>query len=487
MHNLKNILDVNVVILAAGKGTRMRSELPKVLHKIAQQPMLEYVLKLVEDLRGQNELLTEGRNLQIQIAKVALVTSLELANSSDIQLWQQKYNFDTVIQEVPLGTGHAVSCAMEYFNSINVNVDNNSRIKLVLVLYGDTPFIELDSIKNLIINMLDNSINELSNRIKYKVGLLGFTSDNPDGYGRLMLSNDGKVLDILEAEVFKQFQEKGEIADTLCNSGIMVAEHDFITRFISASNCDNNSKKEFYLTDIVKYATSNQSECVYIKISESEALGINNSLQKARAEALIQSKIRNTMIENGVGVIASETVFFSADTQIDPGVVIYPYVWFGPGVSISSGSQVLSFSHIERANIGQNNTIGPFARIRGNSNTADNCKVGNFSEVKNAKIDKGVKANHFCYLGDINIGENTNIGAGTVICNYDGVNKHMTSIGKNAFIGSNSSIVSPVQIGDNSVIGAGSTIVSDVLKDELSIARAKQVNMPGKARKKSTK
>ncbi len=436
-------MDFSTIILAAGQGVRMQSSIPKVMHQVASKPLIGYIIAVIEELKTKENLIVIGPNMDILRDYVML-------ENGTIKL---------TVQEERLGTGDAVKVGLK---SLNSNSD-------ILVLYGDTPFIKPRTIKKMYELLHKNQQNALV--------VLGFIAKNPAKYGRLIVDQKDILKDIIEFLDCTEEQKK----INLCNSGVMLIRKEYISDLLEQVQ-PNNAKKEYYLTDLVKIALSKNLTCCYLTIDEFEAVAINTREELARAEEIIQRQLRKKFIENGVTLIDQNSVHFASDTTIEPDVTIYPQVFFGPGVEVKSGSEIKSFSHLEGAAIGNNCIIGPFARVRPGTTLDKQVKIGNFVEVKNADIKQKTKINHLSYIGDISIGESTNIGAGTVICNYDGFNKHHTNIENNVFIGSNTTIISPVNIDGESIIGAGSVITENINKGDLAISRSKQHNIIGKAK-----
>ena len=425
---------ISIIILGAGKGTRMKSKISKVLHQIANLSMIEHVILGSQKLNPD---------------EINIVISEEMLDEVKEDLQQKYQNLHFTIQKDRLGTGHAVQIAME---------NSKSKSDIYLVLYGDTPFIETRTLENIIENSKENDISVLS-----------FESDDPASYGRLVTNGN-----ILEKIVEFKDASQSEKEINLCNSGVMAIDGTKINDLLSKID-NKNASKEFYLTDIVAIAKKEDLKCSFIKCSEDEVLGVNSKLELADAEKIFQDKMRQRVMLQGVTLIDPNSVYFSYDTKISNDVVIEPNVVFGPNVIIESDCHIKAFSHIEGAKIAKNAVIGPFARIRPGAILDENVKIGNFVEVKKSNISKGVKINHLSYIGDANIGQNSNIGAGTITCNYDGYNKFITNIGSDVFIGSNSSLVAPVKIDDQSMVGAGSVITKDVAKGDLSVSRSKQI------------
>jgi len=425
---------ISIIILGAGKGTRMKSNLSKVLHKIANLSMIEHVIYGALNLKPD---------------EINIVISEEMGQEVQNDLKLKYPNLHFTIQKERLGTGHAVKMAVE--NS-KINPD------ISLVLYGDTPFIAKETLENILNNSQEND-----------VSVLAFNAKDPASYGRLVTKGNSleKIVEFKDAT-----DEEKKI--TLCNSGVMAINGHQVNDLLSKIG-NNNASQEFYLTDIVDIAKNQNLKCSFIKCCEDEVLGVNSKIQLAQAEKIFQNKVRNKMMKNGVTLIDPESVYFSFDTKIANDVIIQPSVVFGPNVNIDSDVEIKSFSHIEGAKISKNAVIGPFARIRPGSNLAENVKIGNFVEVKKSNIASGAKINHLSYVGDANIGQNSNIGAGTITCNYDGYNKFQTNIGENVFIGSNSALIAPINISSNAMIAAGSVITKDVAIGDLAISRSKQM------------
>lgn len=433
-------MKLTAVILAAGAGTRMKSSTPKVMHKIAGQPFLEYSLKAVKDL---------------DVKDIRVVASDELIDDNGYIELESEYGVSTHIQKEKLGTGHAVQVAME-----------KSIKNPVLILCGDVPLIKSSTIQKMC---------ELYEQEKAKLVCLGFKAKNPFGYGRLVSFHDD-IIDIVEEKDASEDQKK----ITLCNSGIYIVDGEVLAEILPKLK-NNNNAGEYYLTSIVNLTNQLGHRCIVHTTEECEVLGVNDKVQQSTVERLMQERMRAQHLKAGVTMIDPNSVFLSADTKIGKDVIIHPNVVIGEGVKIANNAEVLPFSHLSNCFIGEESNVGPFARLRADSEIGKNCKVGNFVEVKASKLDDGVKSSHLAYLGDADIGAGTNIGAGTIFCNYDGYNKHKSTLGKNVFIGSNTSLVSPIKIGEGSIVGAGSVITEDVPKNTLSIARARQTNYEQKA------
>ena len=432
------------VILAAGSGTRMKSAMPKVMHPIAGRPMIAYPLEALRPLSPAAALVVIGPRMEDVAETVAPA--------------------ECVVQDPPLGTGDAVRTAMR---ALDGRLAPRGAIEDVLVLYGDTPFLTTETLSRLLAER---------RRTSAAVLVSGMRPADPSPYGRFVLAPDGGLERIVEAA------DAGpeEQAISLVNGGIMVIKACRLAKFLDALDSDN-AKREFYLTDVVAIARRRGLVCRAVELPSEELLGINTRAELAEAEALMQRRLRCAAMDSGVTLVAPETVFLSADTHLGRDVLIEPNVTFGPGVTVGEGARICSFSYLEGAAVGAGARVGPFARLRPGAILEEEVHVGNFVEVKAARLAAGAKANHLSYIGDAEIGARANIGAGTITCNYDGVNKFRTIIGEGAFIGSNTALVAPVTVGDGAIIAAGSVIVSDVPPDALSIARGQQVDKPGRA------
>lgn len=427
-----------VVILAAGQGTRMQSSIPKVLHPIGGRPMLQHVLNVADDIGAAK--------------KVVVVAP----GASEVKKLVAEHDAVTVVQERQIGTGHAVAATEAALKGFDGTL---------LVLFGDTPLLTAATLKSLI-SCLGKDV---------ELAALGFRTDDPTGYGRMMCDGD-RLLGIVE---HKDATPEERSID-LCFAGILAADahslFDLLRRVES-----QNTQGEFYLTDVIALARGIGLTSRSTEGSAEEMMGVNSQSQLAQAEAAYQMRRRTELMEAGVSFAAPETVFLSADTIIEQGVRIGPYVVFAPGVKVHSGAEIKAFSHLEGAEVGNGAIVGPFARLRPGADLQENVHVGNFVEVKNATLEKGAKANHLTYLGDAHIGAGTNIGAGTITCNYDGFGKYRTDIGENVFVGSNTALVAPVALGNDSVVAAGSVITKDVEAGSLAIDRGQQKIVPGAA------
>jgi len=433
-----------VVILAAGNGSRMRSQTPKVLHKIADKPMIGHVLNTAESLEADQTILvlSPGREE---------IKALVKAEFSQVK---------TVIQEQQLGTGHAVLAAREHLKETGK----------VLVLFGDTPLIKQETLQS-VLDIMDSAANPA-------IVVMGMRPRDRKQYGRIIRDKSGVVSKIVE----HRDATPRELSIPMCNSGVMGIKGEHILNLLDQLQA-NTTTGEFFLTDIVEHAVNQHLTVLVTEASEDEVQGVNSRAQLALAEQCYQNRRRQEIMAQGVTLIDPNTVYFSYDTEIAQDVIIHPNVYFGPGVEIEQGVEIKPFTHIEGAKIKQNAVIGPFARIRPQTTIEQNAKVGNFVEIKNSHLSAGVKANHLSYIGDAEIGEKTNIGAGTITCNYDGQNKWQTTIGKEVMIGSNTSIIAPLTIGDQAYIGAGSTLTKNVDSGTLAMSRTKQANLEDGARR----
>ena len=432
------------VVLAAGSGTRMKSAFPKVMHPIAGRPMISYPLEALNPLAPASTIVVVGPHMG-DVAQVVAPA-------------------ETVVQDPPLGTGDAVRAAMR---ALDGRLAPQGAIEDVLVLYGDTPFLATETLSGLLTER---------RRTAAAVLVAGMRPVDPSPYGRFVLAADGALERIVEAADASPEEQ----AIGLVNGGIMVIEARRLDDFLDGLRSDN-AKGEFYLTDIVAIARRKGLSCRAVELPAEELLGINTRAELAEAEAAMQRRLRRAAMEAGVTLVAPETVFLSADTQLACDVVIEPNVTFGPGVTVGEGARIRSFSHLEGATVGAGAIVGPFARLRPGAILEEEVHVGNFVEVKAARLGARAKANHLSYIGDSEVGARTNIGAGAITCNYDGVNKSRTIIGEGAFIGSNTAFVAPVTVGDGAIVAAGSVITRDIPADALSIARAQQVDKPGRA------
>ncbi|WP_454849405.1 bifunctional UDP-N-acetylglucosamine diphosphorylase/glucosamine-1-phosphate N-acetyltransferase GlmU [Rhizobium binxianense] len=429
------------VILAAGDGTRMKSAKSKVLHPVAGRPMIAHVVEAVANTGVSSVALVVGRDAE-EVAEAARIGDVGI---------------ETYLQKERLGTGHAVLAARD---AVARGYDD------ILVTYGDVPLQTDATLKAARRGLAEGS----------DVVVIGFHTDRPTGYGRLLVT-DGELVAIREEKDASEDERK----ITWCNSGLMAINGRKALDLLSRIG-NGNAKGEYYLTDLVEIARSLGGRVTAVDAPEIDMLGCNNRAELAAIERFWQERRRRELMLDGVTMIAPETVFLCHDTVIGQDALIEPNVVFGPGAVIEGGAVVHAFSHIEGAHVRAGATVGPFARLRPGADLAEGSKVGNFCEVKNGRIGEGAKVNHLTYIGDAVVGAGTNIGAGTITCNYDGVNKSETVIGENAFIGSNSSLVAPVTIGDNAYIASGSVITSDVPPEALAFGRARQEVKPERAR-----
>ncbi len=427
-----------IVILAAGKGTRMKSALPKVLHKVAGRSMLGHVLALAGTVADATIAVVIGPGMDEVRAEVA-----RMAPAARV-----------FVQENQSGTADAVLAARPALQAHTGDV---------IVLYADTPLIEAATL-----SALGDALDAGSG-----VAVLGFEARDPTGYGRLITVGESTLLAIREHKDSSPEERK----ITLCNSGVLAFRlPDLLSVLNRIGNA--NSKGEYYLTDAVEIARADGVRAAVVRCPEDEVLGVNSRSQLAVAERIWQDRARQRVMEEGATLTAPETVFLSYDTVIGRDVIIEPHVVFGPGVTVADGAEIKAFCHVEGAGIGPGARIGPYARLRPGASLGPGVHIGNFVEVKNVAVGPGAKANHLAYLGDGSVGAGANIGAGTIFCNYDGFNKHKTEIGEGAFIGSNSSLVAPVKIGDGAYVGSGSVITKDVAPGALALERSTQEERP---------
>ncbi|WP_422061305.1 bifunctional UDP-N-acetylglucosamine diphosphorylase/glucosamine-1-phosphate N-acetyltransferase GlmU [Sphingopyxis sp.] len=433
---------IAAIVLAAGKGTRMKSDLHKVLHPIAGRPMLLHLMASVDALNPAKKVVIVGDKAdQLEAA---------LAGSADL-----------AVQEPQLGTGHAVQQAESALSGFDGDV---------LILYGDVPFVPAATMQSM--------IDRLGAADAPAVVVLAFEPADALQYGRVIVAKDSEGRDRVVKMVEHKDATEAERAVRLCNSGLMAAKARDLFALL-ARVTDNNAAKEFYLVDIVNIANADGRHCAVVKTDPDDVAGINSRAELAAAEAQWQAFRRDEAMAGGASLRAPETVWFSWDTELGRDVTIEPNVFFGPGVKVSDGVNIRANSHIEGAIIGAGCEVGPFARLRPGTILGEKAKIGNFVETKKAVLGKGAKASHLTYLGDATIGAGANIGAGTITCNYDGYFKYQTVIGENAFIGSNSALVAPVKIGRDAIVAAGSAVTRDVADGELRLVRGEQLVKPG--------
>jgi bifunctional UDP-N-acetylglucosamine pyrophosphorylase / glucosamine-1-phosphate N-acetyltransferase len=428
------------VILAAGEGTRMKSDIPKVLHPVGGLPMVAHTVRAASAAGVGAVALVVGRGAdQVEAAARPFAK-----------------NVSVHVQTQRLGTAHAVLAARA---AIARGYDD------VLVMFGDTPLIDADALSKARARLAAGA----------DIVVMGFRPADPTGYGRLV-EHDHKLFAIVEDKDADADQKK----IGYCNGGLMAISGKVALSLLDAVG-NKNSKGEYYLTDIVAIAHGRGLHLYSIEVDSASVLGVNTRVELAEVEGLFQDKVRKKMMLDGVSMIAPETIFFTWDTKIGPESTIEPNVFFGPDVTVEGGVTIHAFCHIEGAKIASGSQIGPFARLRPGADLRANAKAGNFVEIKNSVIGEGAKVNHLTYVGDAVIGAKANIGAGTITCNYDGYNKYQTIIGEGAFIGSNSALVAPVSVGANAIVAAGSVITKNVPDGAVAFGRAKQETREGRA------
>ncbi|WP_034986911.1 bifunctional UDP-N-acetylglucosamine diphosphorylase/glucosamine-1-phosphate N-acetyltransferase GlmU [Bartonella florencae] len=422
------------IVLAAGEGTRMKSSLPKVLHKIAGLPLICHVIKQME---------TAGAS---QLAVVVGFAAKEVSKTV------QSFAKDAMIfeQKERLGTAHA---------ALSARVALQKEIDDVLIVFADTPLIEQNSLQQIRAQLADGA----------DVVVAGFRAPEPTGYGRLLEKN-GKLIAIVEEKDASDEEKK----ISFCNGGIFALNGKYALSLLEKVG-NHNAKQEYYLTDIVSIAAHEGLDIRTVELPFENIVGVNNCFELFSADALWQKRKARDLMLSGVTILKPETVYFSHDTEIEPGVIIEPNVYFGLGVKVQSGAIIHAFSYLEGAVVGVDARIGPYARLRPGTELARSVKIGNFCEVKKAKVGEASKINHLSYIGDAEIGAGSNIGAGTITCNYDGFHKYKTIIGDHAFIGSNSALVAPLLIGDGSYIASGSVVTKNAPVNSMVFGRARQV------------
>ena len=425
-----------VIVLAAGKGTRMKSDLHKVLHPIAGHPMLLHLLGSLGELSPARQVIVAGHGRE-QIEAALTGSSAEV-----------------VVQEPQLGTAHAALMAKDALADFS---------GLVLVCFGDVPFLSSATVARLCA-ALDGA----------KVAVLGFRPADSAAYGRIIADTAGTVAKMVE----HKDASPEERAVNLCNSGVLVAHSADIWRLLGKVD-DNNAAREFYLPDVATHAIAEAARVAVVEADEAEVMGINSRAELADAEHRWQQRRRRAAMDDGASLIAPETVWFAWDTALGRDVLVEPNVFFGPGVTVADNVKIRANCHIEGAQIASGCEVGPFARLRPGTVLGEKAKIGNFVEVKKSTIGVGAKANHLSYIGDAEVGAGANIGAGTITCNYDGYFKYKTVIGERAFIGSNSALVAPVKIGADAIVAAGSAVTRDVAAGELRLVRGEQLVKPG--------
>ncbi len=435
------------IILAAGQGTRMKSAKPKVMHEVAGLPLLGHVIAA---MKGAG------------ISRIVVVTA---PAHDEVRAFAATMGAESVIQDKQLGTGHAAACAAPVLKDFP---------GVLIVSYGDMPLVTAQTFED-----------SFAARERTGMAIVAFHSDSK-AYGRVIV-DDGLLYRIVEYKDADEHQR----AVKLCNAGIMAAEAQPFFKW--AAKLENkNAQSEFYLTDIPTFAREDGVNCAVVEAQERDMMGVNSRAELAACETVMQQRLRAKALNNGVGMLAPETVYLSHDTMLEPDCQIGPFVVFAPGVTVRSGAQIKAFSHLEGAVVGKGALVGPYARLRPGAVLEEDVHIGNFVEVKKARIEKGAKANHLTYIGDARVGAGANIGAGTITCNYDGFDKYFTDIGAGAFIGSDTALVAPVKIGDGAITGAGSVITKDVESNALAVTRSEQKQIPGwaekfRARKKAAK
>jgi bifunctional UDP-N-acetylglucosamine pyrophosphorylase / glucosamine-1-phosphate N-acetyltransferase len=427
------------IILAAGQGTRMKSELPKVLHEVGGRAMLDWAIAAAAASGAERRVVVTGAHAP---GVGEHVTAALGPNAS-------------VIQDPPLGTAHAVRAAERVLAGFDGDV---------IILYADAPFVPPARIEEMF----------ALRATKGGLVVLAFEARDPAGYGRIVRGGEDTIERIIE----HKDASEAERANPLCNSGVLCADARTLFQLLSMVRNDN-AKGEYYLTDVVALGRSAGFATHVLVGQESDALGVNSKVELAAAEAAFQRRARLAAMEAGVTLIDPDTVYFSYDTVLEPDVVVEPNVFFGLEVKVRRGARIHAFCHFEKTEIGENAEIGPFARFRPGAKLGRKVKIGNFVEVKNSTFGEGAKANHLAYVGDTDVGARANIGAGAITCNYDGFDKYRTTIGEDAFIGSDTALVAPVKVGDRAYTGSGSVITKDVPDGALAVARGRQHNIEG--------
>jgi bifunctional UDP-N-acetylglucosamine pyrophosphorylase/glucosamine-1-phosphate N-acetyltransferase len=435
------------IVLAAGEGTRMRSRLPKALHRIGGRTLLEHVFASAAQAGGAEIAVVVGPD------HAALAAAAQ-GIAQGVQIFEQSER---------RGTAHAVLAAKTAIarKSDGILPDD------VLVMFADTPLVRAETLAKLRAALSDGAA----------VAVLGFQPADPSGYGRLVMQGEDLIAIREERDATPEERKIG-----LCNGGLMALSGANALAILERIG-NANTKGEYYLTDAVAIARDMGLKAIAIETSEDEVRGINTKAQLAQAEDVLQTRLRAAAMDAGVTMISPQTVHLAADTKFGQDVTIEPNVVFGLGVTVEDGALIRSFSHLEGAHVGKGARVGPFARLRPGAELGADVHIGNFVEVKQATVEAGAKANHLSYIGDARVGEGANIGAGTITCNYDGIAKHRTDIGAGAFIGSNSSLVAPVKIGDGAYVGSGSVVTKDVPADALVLARAEQTIKEGWAKR----
>lgn len=425
--------NLQVVILAAGHGTRMKSDLPKVLHSLGGRPMVHYALDIA---------------YQMKPLETVLVVSPTLQNI------QTPFSHQTVVQHPAQGTGDAVKCALPLLKAEG----------LVLILYGDTPLVQKTT--------LEKMLSFVEKHPEMAVTVLGMRPEDKYAYARLLQNEKGNLEEIVEDEDASPSQK--EIA--LCNSGVMLVRGDFLHTVLPKIT-PQNAANEYYLTDLVKIARQNGLPCGVVEGEASEFIGVNSRQDLAFAEATLQNRWREKAMREGVTLLDPQSTYLSYDTELAHDITLHPHVVLGPGVKIEKGVEILSFCRLSDTHVCENGVVGPFAHLRGGVYLQEGAEIGNFVEVKKSTFGVKAKAKHLSYIGDAEVGTKANIGAGTITCNYDGHNKHKTQIGEGVFVGSNSSLIAPLSIDDYAIVGAGSVVTENVKGRALVIARTLQTTI----------
>jgi bifunctional UDP-N-acetylglucosamine pyrophosphorylase/glucosamine-1-phosphate N-acetyltransferase len=431
------------VILAAGQGTRMRSPLPKVLHRIGGRTLLDRAIDAAEASGCGRIVVVVGAHAPEVGAHVKARLGAEAV----------------AVQDPPLGTGHAVRAAAGRLGELKGDLGGD-----IIVTYADAPLVDARTLEPL----FD------ARRAGADLVVLGFEAADPGAYGRLILDEAGGLARIVEA----RDAQPAELAVSACNSGILAAPAGLLFDLLAEVR-NENAKGEYYLTDVVGLARARGLNVGVVFAPEAAVMGVNSQAELADAERVFQDQMRGRLMQGGVSLAAPGTVFLSWDTEVGPGAIVEPNVVFAPGVKVESGALIRAFSHLEGCVVRRGAVVGPYARLRPGADIGEDAHIGNFVEVKKVKVGKGAKANHLTYLGDGSVGAGANIGAGTIFCNYDGFDKHETHVGEGAFIGSNTALVAPVTVGAGAYTGSGSVITRDVAADALALERSAQLEKPG--------
>ncbi len=441
------------VILAAGEGTRMKSRLPKVLHRLAGRPMVEHVLACAQTLAPERTVLVVAPALE------AAAGRLECPGAGVSGASVSGAGVDVAVQEAARGTAHAVLASRPLLEGFDGDV---------VILYADTPLVRGETLARLV-----RARRETAGAV---AAVLGFRPADPAAYGRLILAPDGALRRIVE----HADAGEAERAVDFCNAGMMAVDGRRLFALLDAVG-DGNAGGEYYLTDIPAVAAARGAACAVAEAPAEEVMGIDDRAGLAAAERVLQRRLRAAALANGATLVDPDAVWLSADTRIGRDVTIGPNVVLGPGVTVEDGAEIKPFSHLEGVRVRRGAAVGPFARLRPGSDVGEDGRIGNFVELKNAAVESGAKINHLSYVGDARVGAGANVGAGAITCNYDGFAKSRTEIGEGAFIGSNAALVAPVSVGAGAVVGAGSVITEDVAADAIAVARGEQRQRPGAA------